>query len=245
MKKISIPINFNELLMLGDIHGEWDIIEYQISKYSITDAAIIQVGDFNIGYNKKQDLFRLKILNEQLTEINCFLYVIRGNHDNPDCFHNWQPFSNILFVEDYTILSLNVNENIENILCIGGAISIDRNITMKESAWWKDEVIVWNEKLFPKAEDEITIIVTHTAPDTVPPFNLSEICYHFAKNDSTLINDLIDERRLMTSLANTLIDICSITLKKWYYGHFHFSATYNYKYVDFKLLSINELCSVS
>jgi hypothetical protein len=49
--------------------------------------------------------------------------MIRGNHDDPYYFNNKVfSYSNVELLEDYTILTVGN----DNILCVGGAISIDR-----------------------------------------------------------------------------------------------------------------------
>ena len=62
-------------------------------------------------------------LNAVLRKINSVLYCIRGNHDDPSYFNdNIINKSNVKLIKDYSIISVGD----KNILCIGGAVSIDR-----------------------------------------------------------------------------------------------------------------------
>jgi hypothetical protein len=45
-------------------------------------------------------------------------------------------------VKDYTILNLSNH----NILCLGGAVSIDKEKKIKDNAFWYNEAFVFNEK---------------------------------------------------------------------------------------------------
>ena len=82
-----LNINDNPLAFLGDIHGKWEVVKHYFELYSISNIKLVQVGDFGVGYKKKDE--ESQLLNELslfLKEKNSFLYVIRGNHDNPSYF---------------------------------------------------------------------------------------------------------------------------------------------------------------
>ena len=90
-------------------------------------------GDCGIGFYREPYYERVfnSINNKFIDrEIQCFM--IRGNHDDPYYFSLeklW--YSNIKAISDYTILSVGRH----NILCVGGAISIDRK--MRIDNYWK------------------------------------------------------------------------------------------------------------
>tara|TARA_R110002094_G_scaffold58145_3_gene69281 strand:+ start:414 stop:674 length:261 start_codon:yes stop_codon:yes gene_type:complete len=42
----------DRVLLLGDIHGEWNRIKAHVKFFDIKNAYIIQVGDFGIGFHK-------------------------------------------------------------------------------------------------------------------------------------------------------------------------------------------------
>ena len=114
---------FDYIFFCGDIHGEYDVIPNFIRDHKLYNVAVIVVGDFGIGFEvMKTEIKRLNYLNNRMKHTNSKLFAIRGNHDNPLYFTGEFDKSNVKLLPDYTILNLNDN----NILCIGGAISVDR-----------------------------------------------------------------------------------------------------------------------
>ena len=116
---------YNSFIVVGDTHGNHKLIIHRIKSLQLTDMTILHVGDFGVGFNDENvDRAELRKLDNVLIEKNCKLIVIRGNHDNPALFDGkWSDsFKNIEMVPDYTI----VNVNGDDILMVGGAISIDR-----------------------------------------------------------------------------------------------------------------------
>lgn len=236
---------FTQLCFLGDIHGEFNIVKMKVKQFDLRNSVVFQVGDFGIGFNPKQEKEFVGRLNKFLRLRDCFLYVIRGNHDNPSVFDGTQQFSNIIFVPDWTILELNVNDKDERIFCFGGAISIDRVLREQEKlGWWPEEIANFNDDLVDDVTN-ITLIATHTSPEYAEPYMLTNIVYKFAANDKKLIDDLKKERREMTYMFTRIMENNVDTLRAHYYGHFHYSAVNEYKGIILKLLSIDELCSSS
>lgn len=71
------------MIFIGDTHGIRPVFEV-IDKNKIENSNLIHVGDFGLGFEEiTKDVNNLKILDEMLIETNNYLYVIRGNHDNP------------------------------------------------------------------------------------------------------------------------------------------------------------------
>ena len=82
--------NCNRNICLGDIHGDYDVIRKFIKNYDITNANIIQLGDFGVGFgtfteNKKQ----LDYYNKIFVKRNVHIWVVRGNHDNKLYFNKF------------------------------------------------------------------------------------------------------------------------------------------------------------
>jgi hypothetical protein len=242
-----LKINENPLIFLGDIHGNWHIIQYYFKIHNISNINLIQVGDFGVGYLKKVvESENLENLSSFLKERNSFLYVIRGNHDDPSYFYasNINSYPNIFFLQDYSILQ----NNSHNILCIGGAVSVDRRISKERSAiigrnlWWENEIFDYNEVEIDNILEklQIDIVVTHTAPRMFYPQHFNHIVTEYAKNDDMLIYDLVLERNLVQNLYEKFYD--KIMPKYWFYGHFHSS---NNEIIEEKvkavLLNISEL----
>ena len=245
------------ILYLGDIHGNFRIISQYIDQYDIKDAHIIQVGDFGIGFcTLDKEKRMLEMLHHKLVKNNVFVWAIRGNHDFKPYFDN-DPFglTNIKLVKDYTILNLEG----KNILCIGGAISVDRmwRKTNKQlqgiyeeyteangiDSWWPNELFVLDEKKLVEMRD-INIVVTHTCPNYCPPdntFGFGPFVEGIIRDtgDVDLRTDLHFERNQVTN-AFAILKMNN-NIDNHYYGHFHRSDTININGTKHRLLGIGEL----
>ena len=127
---LSFP-DAQSIVVCGDIHGEFvALVEKLRVTYGIHDALIIVAGDCGFGFESPdyyEDIY-LTILRH-LQAYNLCIVMLRGNHDNPAYFNGdkritherWQT------LPDYTVLQA-CNHNI---LCVGGAISIDRSVRLQ------------------------------------------------------------------------------------------------------------------
>lgn len=240
------------VLYCGDIHGKYDVIPDFLKKYGITNAAIIQAGDFGLGWgNKAKEERQMNHLSERLAVSNSQLFAMRGNHDRKDWFKEYFSTGYVHLIPDYTVL--NINE--QNILFIGGAVSVDRSNRKEwlkmmgikwwldkhnrkgiEAGWWEDEVVVYNTMV--EEVTDIDVVVSHTAPSFSTPFRKTGIS-NYMMRDTLLVKDLDDERRLMTKIYKELTN--NNNIRNWYYGHFHKSNTEMYMDTQFQLLDINEI----
>lgn len=241
-KKVKLEQNFNSLIFLGDIHGDYHNISHFLHSFDLHNVLIYQVGDFEIGFREKQEKSKLITLNEILFERNSKVVAIRGNHDSPLHFEKDRyEFSNIHFLSDYTILTVIVDGIEKNILGIGGAVSIDRKIKAAQKAWFVGEPVnCTTDMSFLNLLKDIHIIITHTSPDFVPPFIFNSLVETFASNDRTLKFDLIQERQKLSNMIDYLIGVNKETLTHYFYGHFHKSMKDEYKGINFQCLAINE-----
>jgi predicted phosphodiesterase len=243
------------LLFLGDIHGNFNLVNQYLKRLDIKDAYIIQVGDFGVGFTTlAKEKRTLEFTHTELVKRNVILYAIRGNHDYKPYFDN-DPFgfTNIHLVPDYTVLNL-VDKNI---LCVGGAISVDRefrytrkqklgifeNHTLGVESWWPDEKFVLDLDKIKDLRD-INIMVTHTCPDYCTPdntFNLGPFVEGIIRDtgDAELRTDLLFERNQVTQ-AFSLIKINN-DIEYAYYGHFHRSDVTNMYGTKHRLLGVGEL----
>ena len=251
-----LQLNENPIFMWGDNHGFWYKLIELISFHKLTDLNFIQVGDFGVGFKSFET--ENGLLNELTTLLNstgCKLYAIRGNHDDPSYFGigtgksivRYNPA--IYFLEDYTVLQ---RENL-NILCIGGAISIDRK-PRKESnfknqilgfpnrSWWKKEKFVYDGDKLREVLDSVTVdvVVTHNAPLIFPPYDAdTPLVDSYARMDATLKTELEEERNLITKVYDMMY-LAGQEPKKWFYGHFHNDETTIYKGTEGIMLGIDE-----
>lgn len=239
------------MYFLGDTHDVRTVIEV-LDKKKIEDTSVIHVGDFGLGFQRiDRDIANLTELDEFCQEKNIEFYVIRGNHDNPIFWRKelglrLPKMFNVHLVDDYSILRIEK----KTLLCIGGAISIDRLIRASEPepTWWSGETFVHNpERLKFAAEsvDNIDIVVTHTAPDFAYPRGThAPIVQHYAdiekKHGFDLISNLETERKTMKSMWKDLVDY-GMKPTHWIYGHFHNTKKEIISGIEFKLLNINEL----
>jgi len=242
---------YREKYLLGDIHGEWSVILNHLCKVSDFDLeekrniCYIQVGDFGIGHNDvKIELKKLLVLNKELVDHESDLFIIRGNHDDPEWFDPDKKIkyknqlTNIFFVPDYTVLNI----DLENILFVGGAVSIDRNHTkMYGGKYWEDEVVKFDFELVKEFKD-IDRMICHTCPDFVEPLTFGSLVYKYAMNDDLLLNDLTTERANMTKLVTEVMK--NNKLKGFYYGHFHSNYRFYHNDCEFICLSINTFRNV-
>lgn len=242
------------ILYLGDIHGNFSLINQYIKLYGLKDCHIIQVGDFGVGFNPLEKEKRaLKMVHDECIKHNIFIWAIRGNHDYKPYFDN-DPFgfTNIKLVKDYEVLELEG----KRILCVGGAVSVDRtwrytkeqrkgNLEVRPGqTWWPDEVFIFDRDKTIEMKN-IDIMVTHTAPDYCPIDNT----YGFGpmvesiikeQNDTELKTDLLFERQQMTEMFH-LLQLNDNDITHHYYGHFHRSDTITMNGTKHRLLGIGEL----
>jgi UDP-2,3-diacylglucosamine pyrophosphatase LpxH len=226
------------LYFLGDIHADFVWLSFAIDQNKIKDATIIQVGDFGLGFLKKEEEL-LTNLNNVCVLNNVMLYAIRGNHDDPSAFNSGNRFSNLKFLKDYTVLEIYGL----NILFVGGSISIDRLQRAENGNYWKDETFLFDEGILSKVLKSamiIDIVVTHSAPLGVYPFDLDPIVVGFLRIDEDLKMDILTDRHDHARFMHYLIEL-GLKPWFWYYGHFHKSHWQMYNEISFKLLNINEI----
>lgn len=211
---------YDYLLFCGDIHTMIDVIPNYLKNMGLEKCAVFQLGDFGIGFeNEHKENRRMQYLNERMNNCNSDLYVIRGNHDNPKYFDGTYNWSNLFLLEDYSV----VNINYLNILCIGGAISIDR--TERKGYWdkkkthdyWVNEQVIFDEDKLNEFRD-IDIIITHSAPNFCYPLSKGGIEKWLLK-DNELNTDILMERQNLAMVYEILSK--NNKIYDWYYGHFH------------------------
>lgn len=241
---------------IGDTHGNFQYIRDRIKRLNITDMTLLHVGDFGVGFKEEEkDRYDLTELNMVLRDNNCMMYVIRGNHDNPEYFDGTWKWSNLKLVPDYTV----VNVDGDDILMVGGATSIDRiprklreeQLKKVGAKWTKLHYSDENFKLDEERLKEVKgvrYVVTHCAPHFCEPINNVGLPTHgyvvegFAEEDKNLKTELDEERMQLTKMYEILKE--NNFISAWFYGHFHRSHAMYYEDTDFVLLGINEFREV-
>lgn len=208
---------------------------YKPSQSPYEGAIFIVAGDCGLGFYKPKyydDLFSK--FNKVLAYNNVTILFVRGNHDDPAYFDGETiNYSNIKAIPDYSVVSTAVG----NILCVGGAISLDRTWRTQQEArinkfspsfrrvlYWKDEAPVFDEEKLKEVvkECKIDYVVTHTAPSFAEP-NSHTGLDDWAENDPKLIEDVRNERIVMDKIFECLRENGTRPLY-WAYGHFDYGC---------------------
>lgn len=239
--------DFNHIIVFGDIHGEWDILPNFIRNHDLKKCAVLVAGDFGIGFEPmKKELKRIKHISKRMKHTDSVLFAVRGNHDNPEYFTSEFDTDNFKLVPDYTVLNINRI----NILCVGGAYSVDRKMrrsyfkprqkntdVIVVNDYWKDEVFNYDHDKVMSLKD-INVVITHSAPDIAPPYSKSGLSSWASKDDNILEDCRIERSQLRKMYDNLTENGNKISL--WFYGHFHDSNTIDYKGTRFIGLNINQ-----
>ncbi len=254
------------VVVSGDIHGDFNLLVYKMCvQYQMTDTVVIVAGDCGFGFEQRGYYDEIAKKNsKRMNQANNWIVFIRGNHDNPAYFDG-KTFKHKRFiaVPDYTI----VKTCSHTILCVGGAISVDRVPRIKEwnkkmmkvhqyshntpldptfaqNYYWENESPVYNEQLLDKINDicAIDTVITHTAP------SFCELQSKLGLNswedeDETLIEDVEQERGVMDAIYDKL-HFQNHPLSHWYYGHFHQSWHSEINEVMFRMLDIMEFSEI-
>lgn len=254
---LSFP-EAKSVVVCGDIHGNFNgMIGKLCLQYQLENTLLIVAGDCGFGFNEigyyKEVARRHR---KRLNDSNNWVVFVRGNHDNPAYFDgkaiNHKRF---IAVPDYSIIQAAGF----TILCVGGAISIDRQYRIK--AWqqnkgcfpapsdqdplepnyyWENEPpILDTEKLAVIGEQfKVDAVITHTAPsfcELQSKLGLASWCLE----DEKLMEDVNVERATMDQLYQYLKE-ANHPISYWCYGHFHQSWHQNINGTFFKLLDILE-----
>jgi predicted phosphodiesterase len=128
MNREILAFNYREarsVVVCGDIHGAFEEMVFKLCvQYGMTDTLLIVAGDCGFGFEKPgyYDQVFTKI-SRRLAKANNWVVMIRGNHDDPAYFQKQRiHHERFRCIPDYSI----VTACSHTILCIGGAISIDR-----------------------------------------------------------------------------------------------------------------------
>jgi UDP-2,3-diacylglucosamine pyrophosphatase LpxH len=229
------------VIVIGDVHRQWEALADTLRTYGITQQELIQVGDFGVGFGSRSDEeAELRALDAVLADTGNTLWVIRGNHDDPAYFTGAAlvPCARIRFVPDYSLLTVDGR----TVLCVGGATSSDRVLRTPSRDYWPDEGFSLDEQRIAGLNLEgLWAVVTHTAPDFAPPLRLHTPPFS-VPGDPDLFTDLRRERSAVTRL-HTLLS-ARARPAYWFYGHFHASAREDIAGTRFVMVASMELYGV-
>lgn len=236
MKKVYEKVSLG---FIGDIHGDFQKLQKLIKPFENT--VFIVVGDCGFGFsNTKEDKIRKMLksnFNEFLEKRNLYLLFIRGNHDDPRYFDEiYTENDNVLFNErfrllpDYTLVSVN---NV-NILCVGGAVSVDRRFRKVNSSYWYHEEMIDLELYNYKVD----ILCTHTID--------KQLIQHYLPIMPDWVKISFDVDKKLSLDSNRENSICKGLLlyynpQMWIHGHYHVSGRSQYNNTEIISLNCNEL----
>ena len=256
MNKVYKYPDAKSLVICGDIHGDFVPLVYEITvRYGMRDTLVIVAGDCGFGFEKPDaynNIFRR--IEKRLVQNNCWIAMVRGNHDDPAYFE-LQADGNTLIhharwqtVPDYTVIQACGRM----VLCVGGAVSVDRQIRMREMErhlgkryYWPNETVRYDAEALEAIRDaglKVDTVVTHTAP-SMCEFQSKQGLATWAQCDATLLDDCKAERAAMDDIIVHLKHD-KHPLERWYYGHFHNSWHSEIDGVWFTMLDIMELLEV-
>ena len=249
------------IVVSGDIHGDFNQLVFKACvQYQMRDTLLIVAGDCGFGFEKPgyyEDMARRNA--KRLSESNNWIVFVRGNHDNPAYFDG-STFKHrrMMAVPDYTVIQACGH----TILCVGGAISIDRSYRLEQwnneqkrlsrvhhdvpdgrlakHYYWADEAPIYDDIRLGKINEKfaIDIVITHSAPSFCQLQNKSFLM-QYASSDEALLDDVRTERETMDALYHHLLHDAH-PLTHWYYGHFHQSWNCAIDEVMFSMLDVME-----
>ena len=252
MKLNIIETDRPGVCFIGDMHGEFNSLQGLMKRTEFTDTTYIICGDIGFGFEKPQHYANIfNKLTKTASSFNCEFIMFRGNHDDPSYFDN-KTINRKYFkaVSDYTVIKTPKH----NILCIGGATSIDRTHRIArwhenairyamyhgcsediaerlcQRGYWSNEQPVYDEEALNELKAsgiQIDIIATHTCPSFAKPLGKDGIQY-WTQYDPKLNEDIDRERKTMDDIYNKL-KIDGHPLERWFYGHYHF---HNQEFID-------------
>lgn len=216
------------------------------------DTVIFVCGDCGIGFNRYQYYIdEFTKFNDLLNKNNCHLLFIRGNHDDPKYFNDEMiNMSNIKTIPDYSIVKIHDY----NILCIGGALSIDRTWRIKQESiinrftkshykriYWEDEMPIFDadklDEIIKIDNINIDVVLSHNCPSIVSKHHTKDYDA-WLEYDTNLLDDLKHENNVFDNIFKYLTDNGQ-NPKVWMYGHYHTKALHFIENTVFNSLPCN------
>lgn len=251
MKQLSYP-DVRQVVVSGDIHEDFEGIVYKLCVlYGLTDTLLIVAGDCGFGGHKEgyyRNLFRR--LNRLLAKTRNRIAFVRGNHDDPAYFAK-EPFAAGRFqcVPDYAVIRACGH----GILCVGGAVSPDRQMRKRELEkgndtwpWWKDEAPRYDPDSLQENKDTLVdVVVSHTST-SFTGLDRPEAVSAWAKEfDDPGLRDAINQEGETLDNVFHYLRRNGHPLREWYYGHYHQSRVDYIDGVKFIMLDIEEFKEIS
>lgn len=211
------------LYCVGDIHGKFPELA-QVLKNLPTDIHAVCVGDIGLGFPDSDEPSCLAAVDAVARERNQQVWLMRGNHDNPDIWLRQKSYWNshlthIRIPDDVYRIKI---DNI-HVIMVGGAISLDRTHTdrIDDLTWWKHEAVspasLQKVRQLVGAYGRADILITHAGPyGAQPPLSRDQASFdHYAKEDPQLASDVKAERILLAHIVE------ASQARTVAFGHYH------------------------
>lgn len=219
------------ILLAGDWHGSFPQAEKAIRFARQEEiGTIIQLGDFGIWSTDKPYLNRMQAL---LREWDIQMYFIDGNHEDFVRLYQKRVLDNgTRYVRD-NISHLPRGYRIHweglNILCLGGAASIDRLSRRKGKSWWPEEYITDADVENAVAGGKADIMLCHDSPATAPN-GVTDDLYQQTEARKYFGTDIVDEctehRRQLQKATD------KVTPSLLFHGHYHMYMASRFRHAD-------------
>ncbi len=189
------------LFIIGDVHESYDQIELPIDP-----SNLLFVGDLGGNWTWYESLI------EQGHEV----YLLRGNHDDAEMFKDHMRahigiVTGLYLLDDVELLSY---KN-KGILCISGAISIDRIIAPERNKTGIAFNALTLVQELLNGDLDVDLMVSHTCPTRGHGGKQSKFYDSFCYEDESLDQDVKKEMLILQKC----FDISKST--KSIFGHFH------------------------
>jgi len=198
---------------IGDIHGKLD----QLDKI-VDHPNVVQIGDFGMGFQPISALSVDTTITQQRNETNNRFRFIRGNHDDPaECAKS------MYWIKDGTIE--------DNIMYIGGGLSIDKEFRTPGISWWDDEELSIDElyrmiELYELNSPEV--MVTHECPESIA----NHVMIPAVSGHINIPSRTRDAFEVMLAIKPPKI---------WIFGHWHHSLDWVDSSTGTRFICLNEL----
>lgn len=264
----SYKIQTDTIYVVGDIHGAFNAIPYNIKQRDLRDCIIIFCGDIGIGFEKEQYYRQMfKKISKTLSSRNIHLFFGRGNHDCPQYFdgNHFKNYKYIHVIPDYTVITTvdEIDLVNNNILYVGGATSVDRthrmmvererelkymfwhNCSPEEAkqntpkVYWEDEAPVYNEEALSELKEK-GIKIDIVCTHTCPSFckPLTKEGISYWITKDPELDNVIDNERNVMDKIYNKLREDGHPLHNWIYGHYHFHNYERISDVNFRLLDM-------
>lgn len=202
---------------IGDVHGKYKQYKRILKEANAEGIQTIQVGDMGVGFKRYlygEDVFYPNPPYDVMVKGDH--KFIRGNHDNPEvCRKHTQWISD--------------GATINDVMFVGGALSIDAAYRTEGYTWWRDEELTYDEldQIFLKYQEfKPRVMITHECPEEVA-CRLSNV--------HKLDIPSVTRQAFDNYLADHQPEI-------WVFGHWHTSFDQEWKGTRF--ICLNELETV-